>query len=171
MSVYRVACALFVGILLSFSTPAFSAGTKFLSMSVASRHLNSDYDYNENNFGIGFGYSFDLGDGWRTAWELGFYKNSYGEQTKYGLLDLDYRVQTFENKDALYLGGFVGLADYGKRAKGIMGDKMDPIGTYILMGGAQATYATAQGTDFILGVVPGAANAETVLTFRIRQRF
>lgn len=85
---------------LALSPIAGNAGELFGTVNLASKHIPYDSE-NEFNPGIGIGYRFD--DNW--AAEVGFYENSYSDQTVYGLGVYE---QELGDSD-FFVGAFAGI--------------------------------------------------------------
>lgn len=171
MSFGRLRAFLPFAFFLGLMAPVKAESFKFLSINLASKHINASGKYNEENFGLGVGYSFDIRENLRTVLEAGFYKNSYSEQSHYAIGSVDYQFYEMKNDATLHIGAFTGFSYYGDRAKAIGGHGFWSVGKYIVIGGVEATYATSQGTEFVIGLVPAAPKADGLITFRIRQRF
>lgn len=161
-------------LLVAFVTSAFAGQTTVFALAnVASYHVNARHDFNEINPGIGIGVSTTLGakENWEIGVELGFYKNSYSERTRYGLVGVDYKIAQISDHAELRLGAFVGLFEYPNAVSFAERMGMPTVDDFIAVPGITSSVRFDSGHDVIFKLVPASSKADAIVSMQVGYRF
>lgn len=153
---------------------AFAGQTTFsLLANVACYHVNAQREFNEINPGLGIRVATTMGaaQNWEIGAEVGFYKNSYSENTRYGLVSVDYPIAQLSDTAELRVGAFVGLFEYPSAKPFAERMGMPTIGDFITVPGVTASVRFDSGHDVILKVVPASSKADAIISLQVGYRF
>ena len=161
--------------LLMFSfLPAKASGTEWYAIvNIASYHVNASSKFNEKNQGVSLGFAKRNShfENWDYGAEIGFYKNSFYETSRYILAYSDFSIADIGINTKLRLGVFAGLFEYPTMTNYAERSGIPTFDDYVLIPGLSANLRFEQGYDLRLRIAPAAKNADAIATLQLALKF
>lgn len=156
------------------ATPAKADSTDlYMIASVASYHIHATGRFNQLNPGLSFGISKSVREqtSWEYGGEIGYYRNSYKEITRYVLASTDFRLAKTSSSSELRIGAFLGFFEY-PNVVGYAEDYGIPtVGNFIAVPGIAAIIRFDSGHDVRIKLTPGGSKSTAILAIQFAKSF